>query len=198
MSAFVEFVSVAAWPSVTVWFVKKYGDDVKTLILRISKIKMGSAEAEFSANLSMVEAIVTEKQQDSETLEVQSDNSEFNQRVNYLKRIAETSPRAAIMESWLLIEEAAERDGFINKEKGSQRRSISYFIDSLVEEKRINKSTANLISEMQRLRNKAAHFIDFDLTKDEAERYIKTAVQVSLLINNQFMNMHACNTHIDG
>ncbi|WP_333010378.1 DUF4145 domain-containing protein [Kluyvera sichuanensis] len=198
MSAFVEFVSVAAWPSVTVWFLKKYGDDVKTLILRLSKIKMGSAEAEFSENLSIVEAIVTEKQQESETLEAPPDNDEFNKRVYSLKRIADASPRAAIMESWLLIEEAAERGGFTNKEKGSKIRSVDYLIDSLLEENEISKSTANLISEMQRLRNKAAHSINFDLTKIEAERYIKTAVQVSLLINDQFMKMNAHNSNING
>lgn len=35
---------------------------------------------------------------------------------------------------------------------------------------------------MRHLRNSAAHLKDFELTRDEAERYLKLAAQLSLII----------------
>lgn len=56
------------------------------------------------------------------------------------------------------------------------------FIEWLVREGKIDKSTAILVDRMRKLRNEASHLKDFELTKDEAERYLKIAVQISLLI----------------
>ena len=51
-----------------------------------------------------------------------------------------------------------------------------------IQEGKIDKSTAILVDRMRKLRNEASHLKDFELTKDEAERYLKIAVQISLLI----------------
>lgn len=56
------------------------------------------------------------------------------------------------------------------------------FIDWLVKQGKVDNSTAALVNKMRKLRNEASHLKDFELTKDEAERYIKIAVQISLLI----------------
>ncbi|MEG9300743.1 DUF4145 domain-containing protein [Klebsiella pneumoniae] len=58
------------------------------------------------------------------------------------------------------------------------------FIDWLVKQGKVDNSTAALVNKMRKLRNEASHLKDFELTKDEAERYIKIAVQISLLIIN--------------
>jgi len=181
MSTFVDLVSVLVWPVVTVWFIKKYGDDVKSLILRVSRIKMGTAEAEFSANLEVVEAMAI----DAPTVNIpgvaHDEDTEFSRRLSSLQRIADVSPRAAIMESWLLIEEAAGKAGFV---QGATvpRINLPLFLDWLVRDKKINKKTASLVEKMRHLRNAAAHLKDFELTRDEAERYLKIATQLSLLI----------------
>ncbi|HDR2843218.1 TPA: DUF4145 domain-containing protein [Enterobacter sichuanensis] len=181
MSTFVDLVSVLVWPVVTVWFIKKYGDDVKSLILRVSRIKMGTAEAEFSANLEVVEAMAI----DAPTVNIpgvaHDEDTEFSRRLSILQRIADVSPRAAIMESWLLIEEAAGKSGFV---QGATvpRINLPLFLDWLVRDKKINKKTASLVEKMRHLRNEAAHLKDFELTRDEAERYLKIATQLSLLI----------------
>ncbi|CAI0961270.1 DUF4145 domain-containing protein [Serratia fonticola] len=181
MSNIVELVSVLAWPLVFVWFVHKYGNDVKELILRLSKVKLGSAEAEFTLGLKAAEDLVNE----STLVEVPTispeEDVEFSKRMAQLERIADVSPRAAIMESWLLIEEAAGKAGFIQG-ASVPRRNPGLFIDWLVKEGKLDKSTAILVDKMRKLRNEAAHLGDFELTKDEAERYLKIAVQISLLI----------------
>ncbi|UAN53855.1 DUF4145 domain-containing protein [Serratia sp. JSRIV002] len=180
MSNIVELVSVLAWPLVFVWFVHKYGNDVKELILRLSKVKLGNAEAEFTLGLKAAEDLANESPLVEASTILTEEDIEFSKRMAQLERIADVSPRAAIMESWLLIEEAAGKAGFI---QGASVPLINpgLFIDWLVREGKLEKSTAILVDKMRKLRNEAAHLGDFELTKDEAERYLKIAVQISLL-----------------
>ncbi|HHT5705024.1 TPA: DUF4145 domain-containing protein [Raoultella planticola] len=181
MSTLVDLVSVLIWPGVTVWFIKKYGDDVKALILRLSRIKMGGAEAEFAANLGVAEALAVDTPAINIQDVVNNEDNEFSRRLSTLQRIADVSPRAAIMESWLLVEEAAGKAGFV---QGATipRVNLPLFLEWLVRDNKISKNTAKLVEKMRHLRNSAAHLKDFELTRDEAERYLKLAAQLSLII----------------
>ena len=181
MSTIVDLVSALVWPGVTVWFIKKYGDDVKSLILRLSRIKMGGAEAEFAENLIVAEALAVDTPVVNIKDAVHDEDTEFSRRLSALQRIADVSPRAAIMESWLLIEEAAGKAGFV---QGATipRINIPLFLDWLAREHRIDKNTVKLVEKMRHLRNSAAHLKDFELTRDEAERYLKLATRLSLII----------------
>ncbi|HAT7731448.1 DUF4145 domain-containing protein [Klebsiella pneumoniae] len=188
MSTIVDLVSALVWPGVTVWFINKYGDDVKSLILRLSRIKMGGAEAEFAENLDVAEALAIDTPVVNIKDAVHDEDTEFSRRLSALQRIADVSPRAAIMESWLLIEEAAGKAGFV---QGATipRINIPLFLDWLVREHRIDKNTAKLVEKMRHLRNSAAHLRDFELTRDEAERYLKLATRLSLIIVDQEVDL---------
>ncbi|WP_261641227.1 DUF4145 domain-containing protein [Erwinia mallotivora] len=181
MSTVADLVSALAWPLTFVWFVQKYGNDFKELILRLSKLKLGNAEAEFTLGLKAAEELANETPLVEASKALPEEGVEFSKRMAQLERIADVSPRAAIMESWLLIEEAAGKAGFF---QGTSVPRINYllFIEWLVKEGIVDKSTAILVDRMRKLRNKASHLRDFELTKDEAERYLKIAVQISLLI----------------
>ncbi|MBH2667783.1 DUF4145 domain-containing protein [Serratia marcescens] len=181
MSTVADLASALAWPLAFVWFVQKYGNDVKELILRLSKVKFGNAEAEFTLGLKAAEELANEAPLIKASKDLPEEGAEFSKRMSQLERIADVSPRAAIMESWLLIEEAAGKAGFI---QGASIPRINplLFIEWLVREGKIDKSTAILVDRMRKLRNEASHMRDFELTKDEAERYLKIAVQISLLI----------------
>ncbi|EJK9925734.1 DUF4145 domain-containing protein [Cronobacter sakazakii] len=181
MSTVADLVSALAWPLAFVWFVHKYGNDVKDLILRLSKLKLGNAEAEFNLGLNAAEELANGTLLVEASKDLQEEGFEFSKRMAQLERIAEVSPRAAIMESWLLIEEAAGKAGFIQGASVPRINSL-LFIDWLVKEGKIDQSTAVLVERMRKLRNKASHLKDFELTKDEAERYLKIAVQIYLLI----------------
>ncbi|EOE6576270.1 TPA: DUF4145 domain-containing protein [Salmonella enterica subsp. enterica serovar Typhimurium] len=181
MSTVADLVSALAWPLAFVWFVQKYGNDVKELILRLSKVKFGNAEAEFTLGLKAAEELANAAPLLEASKDLHKEGIEFSKRMSQLERIADVSPRAAIMESWLLIEEAAGKAGFV---QGASIPRINplLFIEWLVREGKIDKSTAILVDRMRKLRNEASHLKDFELTKDEAERYLKIAVQISLLI----------------
>lgn len=181
MSTVADLVSALAWPLAFVWFVRKYGNDVKELILRLSKVKFGNAEAEFTLGLKAAEDLANEAPLIEVSKDMPEEGIEFSKRMSQLERIADVSPRAAIMESWLLIEEAAGKAGFVQG-VSIPRINPLLFIEWLVREGKIDKSTAILVDRMRKLRNEASHLRDFELTKDEAERYLKIAVQISLLI----------------
>lgn len=85
------------------------------------------------------------------------------------------------MESWLLVEEAAGKAGFVQGAT-TPRVNLPLFLDWLVRDNKISKNTAKLVEKMRHLRNSAAHLKDFELTRDEAERYLKLAAQLSLII----------------
>ena len=113
MSSFTDLVSALAWPLVFVWFVNKYGVDIKELIVRLSRFKIGAAEAEFNAGLTAAEVLATDASVGNKNINNGNNNSEYINKIAQLERIADFSPRAAIMESWLMVEEAAGRSGFI-------------------------------------------------------------------------------------
>jgi hypothetical protein len=181
MSTVADLVSALAWPLAFVWFVQKYGNDVKDLILRLSKVKLGNAEAEFNLGLKAAEELANGTPLVEASKDLPEEGVEFSKRMAQLERIADVSPRAAIMESWLLIEDAAGKAGFVQGASVPRINSL-LFIEWLVREGKIDKSTAILVGRMRKLRNEASHLRDFELTKDEAERYLKIAVQISLLI----------------
>lgn len=181
MSYVADLISALAWPVAFVWFVQKYGNDVKDLILRLSKVKIGNAEAEFTLGLNAAEELANGTPLVEASKDLPEESVDFSKRMAQLERIADVSPRAAIMESWLLIEEAAGKAGFVQGASVPRINSL-LFIEWLVREGKIDKSTASLVNRMRNLRNKASHLSEFELTKDEAERYLKIAVQISLLI----------------
>ncbi|CAK0704316.1 hypothetical protein FGAF719_36780 [Escherichia coli] len=113
MSTVADLVSALAWPLAFVWFAQKYGNDVKELILRLSKVKFGNAEAEFTLGLKAAEELANAAPLLEASKDLHEEGIEFSKRMSQLERIADVSPRAAIMESWLLIEEAAGKAGFV-------------------------------------------------------------------------------------
>lgn len=113
MSTVADLVSALAWPLAFVWFVQKYGNDIKELIFRLSKVKLGNAEAEFTLGLKAAEELANETPLVEASKDLPEEGIEFSRRMAQLERIADVSPIAAIMESWLLIEEAAGKAGFV-------------------------------------------------------------------------------------
>lgn len=179
MSTLVQLVSVLAWPAVTVWFLWRFGNDLKKLVLRLSHLKISGAEAFFQEQLERVEEL---SEGIGGNAALPNNNIAFEEKYAQLIRIADVSPRAAIMESWLLIEEAAGKAGFTNG-VSIPRVNPMMFIDSLLQDGKITTETADLVRKMRKLRNEASHLGEFELTKSEAERYLKVAVQISLMIS---------------
>lgn len=98
--------------------------------------------------------------------------------------VADASPRAAVIEGWQLVEgalaAAAERVGV----KWVQHRPTPMrLLGTLTKKGSVDAPTAEVIADLRRLRNQAAH-ASTTITKDEALRYIDLAIQVDQALHD--------------
>lgn len=178
MAEIVALVSAIAWPGAVVWVSYLFRSEIRGLASRVSHLKYKDIEATFEKELGETEAKV-EAITNKQTAMLPS--SELLSKVEQLQRISEVSPRAAILESWILIENAAGQSGFAQGTHTPRVNSL-LFVEWLVREGKLPSDSAEIVSALRELRNKAAHLPDFSISQDEAERYIKLSAKISTLI----------------
>jgi hypothetical protein len=181
MENFVKLLTGIAWPLAIVWVALLFKTQLRHLIDRISQVKYGGVEANFHATLKVAEATSLRIEKDAPATALPTP-PEIATRLDQLRRIATVSPRAAIMEAWLLIEEAAGQSGYIQG-ASIPRVNVFLFVEALIREYKLPAESGELVTQMRELRNRAAHVIsDFELSQSEADRYLELAAKVSTLI----------------
>jgi len=183
MELLVTLLTGIAWPVAVIWITYLFKGELRSLLHRMSQLKYKDVEAKFEIfenGLAEAEAkvIAIEKSAPSAL-----PRPEITSKLELLRRIADVSPRAAIMEAWVLIEDAAEKSGFVQGTAIS-RVNPHLFVDELVRLGKLPYRSDALLVQMRRLRNQAAHLPDFSLNQDEADRYLQLAARMSELILN--------------
>lgn len=178
MTDLVALISALAWPAAAVWISYLFRSEIRGLVSRMSHLKYKDMEATFERELKDAEA-------SAESISKQQTPAlpkpELLSKLEQLQRIADVSPRAAILEAWLLVEGAAGESGFVQG-AAIPRVNPMLFVDWLVRERKVPADSVKVVSALRDLRNKAAHLPDFSISRDEAERYLRLAVQLSTLI----------------
>lgn len=169
-----------AWPVATVWVAYMFKGELKALVSRISHLKYKEVEAKFEKGLAEAEAEVKKVEL---TTPPALPQPERLSQLDQLRRIAEVSPRAAIMEAWVLIETAATVGGFTSGTV-MPRVNPRLLTEQLVRVGKIPDESRVLMDKLRQLRNQAAHLPDFALSQDEAERYLELAVKISEIIRS--------------
>lgn len=178
MTELVALISALAWPVATVWIAYLFREEVSGLASRMSRLKYKDMEASFERELKEAES-------KAESITQQTPSTrpsvELISKLEQLQRIADISPRAAILEAWLLIESAAGQSGFV---QGATHPRINpmLFVDWLIREGKLPSNSIKLVEVLRDLRNQAAHLPDFSVSRDEADRYLALAVKISTLI----------------
>lgn len=180
MELLVTLLIGIAWPVAVVWIAYLFKGELQALLHRMSQFKYKDVEAKFEIGLAEAEAKVTALEQSSPPA---LPRPEITSKLELLRRIADVSPRAAIMEAWVLVEDAAGKSGFV---QGATipRVNPHLFVEELVRLEKLPKGSDSLLDQMRRLRNQAAHLPDFSLNQDEADRYLQLASRMSELILN--------------
>ena len=178
MNDIVSLISAVAWPITTIWCTYIFRSEIRNLAFRVSHLKYKDVEATFEKELKNTEVKVN-----SITINKSNiiSNPELHDKVEQLQRIANVSPRAAILESWMLIEDAAGKSGFIQGADIPRINSL-LFVDWLIREGELPHDSIDAVSALRELRNKAAHLPDFSINQEDAERYISLAAKISTLI----------------
>lgn len=96
-----------------------------------------------------------------------------------LEKLAHLSPRGAVLESWLEIEEllfAASRRETPNL---SPRASVSRLLNQLAQSGAISPEAYALAVNLRQLRNDALHLSDREITPSQALEYARAARQLA-------------------
>jgi hypothetical protein len=177
MDLLVTLLIGIAWPAAAVGIAFMFKAELRTLIPRMSHLRYKDIEAKFEIALSEAEAKVVVVEQSSGS---RASHPEIASKLELLRRVAEVSPRAAIMEAWVLVEDAAGRSGYA---QGAviARANPHLFVEELVRVGQLPSGSSSLLDQMRGLRNQAAHLPDFSLNQDEADRYLRLAARISEL-----------------
>jgi len=178
MEHLVEIIKAIAWPASIIWLGYIFRNEVRQLLGRVSSFKYKDVEANFEKDLS-------EAENSAKTLETTNTerSEETLSQQDQLLRIAEVSPRAAIVEAWTLIETAAIRSGLVHG-TAMKRTSPKMILEVLSNSGKLSSESILLIENLRRIRNRATHMPDFAITQSEAERYLGLAVQSSSIIES--------------
>lgn len=180
MELLVNLLVGIAWPVAVVWIAYLFKGELRSLLHRMSQLKYKDVEAKFEIGLTEAEAKALSIERVVPQL---PQRQEITSKLDSLRRIADVSPRAAIMEAWVLVEEAAGKSGFVQG-AAIPRINPHLFVEELVRLGKLPKGSDSLLDQMRKLRNQAAHLPDFSLNQDEADRYLQLAARMSELILN--------------
>ncbi|MEZ9884821.1 hypothetical protein AB4374_13210 [Vibrio splendidus] len=160
-----SIIDSLAWPATVLLCIFILKEPMGNLLGRVSKFKYGEIEAEFQERL---EKLVSFEQ--NEEVKVGDDTVDGSVA---LEDLAETSPRAAVLEAWLKVEKATRAFCIA---KGFPHNMSHQGLFKLARERNLDIDAFQTAhQELRLLRNKAVHATDLDITTATARQYIKNA-----------------------
>lgn len=165
-----SIINSLAWPMLVGFCVYILRVPAGKLIARISKFKYGELEAEFREVLDDIKPIESKV----------SERAQLEQRESIsidLEELADVSPRAAVMEAWILVEKATAE--FCEAHDLPPRISYQGLFRASKEKNLDIEHLQTAYQEMRLLRNKAAHASDFDIKPGTARDYVRAAYFIS-------------------
>ena len=167
-------IQALAWPLTLLILILLLRTPITNLIPLIQRLRYKDLELEFGQRVE--EAKVEAAQELPEAAE---EPTPLGPEREAIVRLAEISPRAAVLEAWRRVELAtlatakiASGDNLPIKVKPFQA------IRALEQNERIERSAINLLKELRSLRNEAAHAPQFALSQESALEYTALAENV--------------------
>lgn len=161
-----------AWPSAVVISVAMLRSEISGLMRRIRKIKHKESEVD------LAEGVETAKEEASHIPDFGSPSGESGS--DRLLKLAEYSPRGAILDAWLGVEEAMEeyasRHGLEAAQTTGQRIEQIEMHD--LDGPHLGKGITEMLRRIGRLRNNAVQRTDMDITEAVARDYVFLAERV--------------------
>jgi len=173
---FVNIIDAVAWPILIWMLIYKFKSELMSFFYRIKKIKYKDNEIElFEKELEELE------ETSSHNVKLSNIDENMNEKYNFLIKLANISPRSAIIESFIVLESAinktiAKLDLPLDKYK---RKSPMHNIEILKENNIITKEQYYQLQKLRALRNQASHLEDFELKDMPIEAYIDIALTLA-------------------
>lgn len=176
LTFFASLAKSLAWPVAAFGIALVCRNDLAEVLGRVKRIKHKDTEIDFSAKLGKVRADANESLPPSG--ESQTETSRKTEK------LAELSPRGAILEAWLEVEaalyEMAKRYGVVENEARSL--DINMLRIQLSDYNPMGLGAYEMLDKLRHLRNEAVHLQDKDIDPAAAIEYSNLAKRmVSLL-----------------
>ena len=180
-----SIIESLSWPLAiigTAFFARK---KISSILLNLTKAKYGDIELEFSKKSDALEAEAKKIVQRSK------EDPFIKTELNRLSELAIISPRAAVFESWRILESvAAQRLSQTTELKEKEEKKIflhtkEAVFSTLLQDNEISKSEYEMIQELKKLRNIAVHSSDVEFESVDVGGYINTAVSLASILEHK-------------
>jgi hypothetical protein len=166
----VEMTKALAWPIAAGAIAITYRTQIKDLLARMRKGKLGPAEFEFETRLKELAAEnpdATSPGPSKETLAA--------------KRI-QAEPRAVVLEQWLFVEEELRKRALAEGLSEAKDMPAHVLLGKLESMKRLNPLAGPLFRDLRSLRNSAAHSSEFEPDPEAVTIYVNMSKKLCELI----------------
>lgn len=174
---FVEMTKALAWPTAIAFGIFYFKGEISKLLPRLKRVKHKETELEFAER---VEELVKEAAATGEQLSAQPPEGRFSTDYDTLMRLADMSPRSAVMEAFRIAEAASVRaltKAYPDlREKGAMP---PFQLLKLLRGKVLDEHSYRQFNELRMLRNKAAHDVDFSLHGMPIAAYVDIALSLA-------------------
>jgi hypothetical protein len=172
-----EIVSSIAWPIAATAIALIFRNEIKTLLGRIKKGKLGSAEFEFEKDTLALKEVIFEGMKD-DSIVVTSPSSELPW--------SGREPATAVISTWSSIEDLARqvalKKGLIDPFNAINPSRV---IRALEKEHTLEPTFVTLFHELRALRNQAAHGTDFRPSAESLKGYLDMAEILQQKLRNE-------------
>jgi hypothetical protein len=163
-----------AWPLAVVLLVIVLRKPIKQLFPHLQRLKYKEFELEFGKRVEEVRDEVARELPGETPIALLADES------SPLARLAEVSPRSAVLEAWRDVELAALDVARAIGGESFRNKTLTFQAILLLEQKEaFDRNVISLLRDLRGLRNEAAHAPDFALTKEIALQYVVNASAVA-------------------
>jgi len=177
-------VKALAWPGAVVTALLVVRRPLLRLIPTIRHFKYGSLELDFERGLEEAEQKAEAAQLPPPTPSPAALAGGLDPRLLAPQVVARAYPRAAVLEAWLLVEDALQRAA-LQRGLGSIRNFTRKQLEHLVQQGVLPEEAVGLVEQLRRLRNEAAHAVDFAPTPEQAQHYTELAERLVKLVEQR-------------
>jgi hypothetical protein len=177
----VELVKALAWPVTALIILFVLRRPIEKLLPLVQRVKYGGIELDFG--LQVQELAVKLSRELPASLEA----GEASRRTReHLNRLSEYSPRAVVLEGWLLLEEAAIEASKSRDLKLSSRelRSPILLGHALERAGIFDEDMLEIFHRLRNLRNAAAHASEYSFSPESAREYAALAIRLADFIRS--------------
>ncbi len=179
---FVKLIDTVIWPLIMLWISYLFKSEIKQVFTRIESVKYKEIEARFKDILVVAENAL-ENNPNFELL-----NDKDLEKYYKITRMVEYSPRVAVIESWLELEQYILKIQS-NSPENNEYLSATDVINDLISKKIIRAGYRVVIKELKSLRNEAIHRPEFAIGQEEALDYVKLCAVCEKKIREECANM---------